>query len=208
MPVPLPFGRGVMVCGPRSSGARIATTGKRRDSRRSRTALNQAAARADAAVPAHDRRRLLAPAGPSPPRCWRRRFASTCGGASASGREIAARLPERRGIDPTPRPAGPLLWLHAASVGETMSILPVLQALRHRTKVLADHRHRDVPGAAGSAHSRNSGCPGMCCTASRRWTCRPGSIGFCRTGSPMPPASSKANCGPTNSPPATRGASS
>jgi 3-deoxy-D-manno-octulosonic-acid transferase len=45
------------------------------------------------------------------------------------GKEIAARLPERRGIDPTPRPAGRLLWLHAASVGETMSIFPVLTAL-------------------------------------------------------------------------------
>jgi 3-deoxy-D-manno-octulosonic-acid transferase len=55
---------------------------------------------------------------------------------AANGREIAARLPERRGIDLTPRPAGPLLWMHAASVGETISILPVLQALRHRTKVL------------------------------------------------------------------------
>jgi 3-deoxy-D-manno-octulosonic-acid transferase len=45
------------------------------------------------------------------------------------GKEIAARLPERRGIDPTPRPAGRLLWLHAASVGETVSVFPVLTAL-------------------------------------------------------------------------------
>ena len=55
---------------------------------------------------------------------------------AASGREVAARMPERYGIDPTPRPAGRLVWMHAASVGETMSILPVLESLRHRVKVL------------------------------------------------------------------------
>ena len=48
---------------------------------------------------------------------------------ASRGKEIAARLPERWGEDTTPRPAGPLLWLHAASVGETTSLLPVLTAL-------------------------------------------------------------------------------
>ena len=47
----------------------------------------------------------------------------------ASGREIAARLPEREAIDSAPRPDGRLLWLHAASLGETVSILPVLTEL-------------------------------------------------------------------------------
>jgi 3-deoxy-D-manno-octulosonic-acid transferase len=45
------------------------------------------------------------------------------------GKEVAARLAERRGVDATPRPAGLLLWLHAASVGEAESALPVLAAL-------------------------------------------------------------------------------
>ena len=48
---------------------------------------------------------------------------------ASRGKEIGGRLGERRGIDATPRPDGRLIWLHAASVGETMSILPVLAAL-------------------------------------------------------------------------------
>ena len=45
------------------------------------------------------------------------------------GKEILSRLPEREGVDPTPRPAGRLIWLHAASVGESQSVVPVLSAL-------------------------------------------------------------------------------
>lgn len=52
------------------------------------------------------------------------------------GKEIADRLPERWGVDATPRPAGKLLWLHAASVGETISVLPVLAALPPEVNVL------------------------------------------------------------------------
>ncbi len=46
------------------------------------------------------------------------------------GKEIATRLAERRGYaGGGARPAGKLVWLHAASVGETVSLLPVLGEL-------------------------------------------------------------------------------
>ena len=44
------------------------------------------------------------------------------------GKEVPARLNERRGENAA-RPCGTLLWLHAASVGETLSLLPLLEAL-------------------------------------------------------------------------------
>jgi 3-deoxy-D-manno-octulosonic-acid transferase len=47
----------------------------------------------------------------------------------ARGKEAPGRLAERRGLDRTPRPPGRLIWLHAASVGETTSILPLLPPL-------------------------------------------------------------------------------
>jgi 3-deoxy-D-manno-octulosonic-acid transferase len=47
------------------------------------------------------------------------------------GKEIATRLGERRG-EGAARPDGRLFWLHAASVGELVSILPVLAAMGRR----------------------------------------------------------------------------
>jgi len=45
------------------------------------------------------------------------------------GREEAARLPERRGVASRARPAGELIWIHAASVGEANSCLRVIEML-------------------------------------------------------------------------------
>ncbi len=45
------------------------------------------------------------------------------------GKEIAARLPERYGIAGIARPPGCLVWVHAASMGETMSALGMIDAL-------------------------------------------------------------------------------
>ncbi len=45
------------------------------------------------------------------------------------GKEDGARLGERYGTPGLERPAGPLVWVHAASVGETVSVLPLLERI-------------------------------------------------------------------------------
>lgn len=48
------------------------------------------------------------------------------------GKEERGRLAERKGIAVRPRPDGPLVWVHGASVGEAVSLLPVIALLRSR----------------------------------------------------------------------------
>jgi 3-deoxy-D-manno-octulosonic-acid transferase len=48
------------------------------------------------------------------------------------GKEDRSRRLERLGYASLPRPRGPLIWVHAASVGETMAILPMIRELRRR----------------------------------------------------------------------------
>ena len=46
-----------------------------------------------------------------------------------AGKEDPHRQPERRGVASRPRPAGRLVWFHAASVGEALSILVLIERL-------------------------------------------------------------------------------
>ncbi len=51
---------------------------------------------------------------------------------AAGGKEAPARLGERLGHAGAPRPEGLLVWLHGVSVGESLSLLPLVEALRAR----------------------------------------------------------------------------
>ncbi len=51
---------------------------------------------------------------------------------AAKGKEDRARRLERFGYPAADRPQGPLVWLHAASVGETLAVVPLMRELRRR----------------------------------------------------------------------------
>lgn len=67
-------------------------------------------------------------------RLWSRRGASSFADRKlrerlAAGKEDADRLGERRGEASMARPQGPLVWLHAASVGEAMALLELVRRM-------------------------------------------------------------------------------
>ena len=51
-------------------------------------------------------------------------------------REDPARIAERRGAASRPRPQGPLVWIHAASIGEALSVMRVIERLLERYPAL------------------------------------------------------------------------
>jgi len=51
---------------------------------------------------------------------------------AAKGKEDRARRDERFGFASANRPQGPLIWFHAASVGETSAVIPLIREIRRR----------------------------------------------------------------------------
>ena len=65
----------------------------------------------------------------------------------AAGKEDPERIDERLGIAAIPRPEGPLIWFHAASVGESLSILELLRG------VAAEYPHLNILVTTGTRSS-------------------------------------------------------
>lgn len=64
-----------------------------------------------------------------------------------AGKEDKGRLKERLGISSVARPHGPLVWFHGASVGETLSILPLID------KLLAENESLNILVTSGTVTS-------------------------------------------------------
>jgi 3-deoxy-D-manno-octulosonic-acid transferase len=73
---------------------------------------------------------------------------------AARGKEVPERLPERFGLAAGPRPPGRLFWLHAASVGETLSVLPVVEAMAQRAPDLSVLMTTGTVSSARLLHQR------------------------------------------------------
>ncbi len=72
------------------------------------------------------------------------------------GKEDPDRVEERRGIPGRERPDGPLVWIHGASVGESLSILPLVERLAH---LQSEYRFLVTSGTVTSARLMTSRLP-------------------------------------------------
>ena len=134
-----------------------------------RAAAPHEAAAAAAAAPLSRRPRRCSSRSPPRSSLWRMR----------RGKEDRERLGERRGIPGRQRPHGGLAWLHGASIGETLALMPVVERLIRRGPACPRHlRHADLGRARSPAACRPAPCTSSC-----RSTCRAICVASSTTGS-------------------------
>ena len=73
---------------------------------------------------------------------------------AAQGKEDPLRLNERLGAPAQPRPPGALVWVHAASVGEALSLLPILLVIEQRWPSLHVLMTSGTPTSAAALANR------------------------------------------------------
>lgn len=148
MILPLPFGRGHFVCGaPLTLSRDKELQAEHSADRLLAETITQVMAEAEQPWVDHPGRQKekiwLAPLSLQPSRVWH--WVAT-GLAPAlpfllrwrqvRGKELPDRVREKMGFASQARPTGPLIWFHAASVGELVSILPLVQrCLEKKTNV-------------------------------------------------------------------------
>lgn len=152
MIVPVPFGKGRFVCGAplfhlHADGRSAAEAGQLLSA-----AITDAMGQAEAAMRSKVRIAHLPteefrpqPLDLMPSRLWA--TAATFAAPAlpfflrwrqTRGKEIASRVREKMGFASQPRPLGAVIWFHAASVGEVVSILPLVEnCLRQNARVTA-----------------------------------------------------------------------
>jgi 3-deoxy-D-manno-octulosonic-acid transferase len=132
--IPLPFARAVLVtAGPFHAPLRMDETALEAARAAWQDAMNAAQARAEAILASKTQRRTLGLhiyalaghlAAPVASVWLRRRV--------ARGKEDPMRWREKLGVPSAPRPPGRLVWLHGVSVGESLALLPLAQAVMRK----------------------------------------------------------------------------
>lgn len=145
---PLPFGRGYFVCGaplvlPRQKDAAADFQPDHILAQAVTRVTTEAEQHCQGPLEGQKEKQWLAPLSTRPSTLWHGvatalapAFPFLLRWRQTRGKELPHRVREKMGFASLPRPQGELIWFHAASVGELVSILPLLQLCLERKPCL------------------------------------------------------------------------